>query len=66
MCVCHTHTHTEVFQGGVGGKELTYQCRRHKRRGFNLWVGKIPWRCAWQPILVFLPGKFHRVTKNQT
>ena len=21
------------------------------------WVGKIPWRRAWQPTLVFLPGK---------
>ena len=23
--------------------------------GFNPWVGKIPWRRAWQPTLVFLP-----------
>ena len=23
------------------------------------WVGKIPWRRAWLPIPVFLPGKFH-------
>ena len=21
------------------------------------WVGKIPWRRAWQPTLVFLPGE---------
>ena len=21
------------------------------------WVGKIPWRRAWQPSLVFLPGE---------
>ena len=27
--------------------------------GFNPWVGKIPWRRAWQPISVFLPGEFH-------
>ena len=26
--------------------------------GFDLWVGKIPWRRAWQPTSVFLPGKF--------
>ena len=25
--------------------------------GFNPWVGKIPWRRAWQSIPVFLPGK---------
>ena len=35
------------------------QCGSHRRRGFNLWVGKIPWRRAWQPTPVFLPGKSH-------
>ena len=30
------------FSGGTSGKELACQCRRHKRRGFNPWVGKIP------------------------
>ena len=23
------------------------------------WVGKTPWRRAWQPTPLFLPGKFH-------
>ena len=32
-------------------------CLKHGRPGFNPWVGNIPWRRAWQPILVFLPGK---------
>ena len=32
---------------------------RHKRHGFDLWVGKTPWRRKWQPTLVFLPGKPH-------
>ena len=27
---------------------------------FNPWVRKIPWRRAWQPTLVFLPGEPHR------
>jgi len=27
------------------------------RPGFNPWVGKIPWRRAWQPTAVFLPGE---------
>ena len=27
--------------------------------GFNPWVAKIPWRRAWKPTPVFLPGKFH-------
>ena len=28
-------------------------------RGFDPWVGKIPWRRAWQPTPVFLPGESH-------
>ena len=39
------------------GKEPAHQCRRYKRFRFDLWVGKIPWRRAWQPIPVFLPGE---------
>ena len=38
-------------------KEPACQCRRHKRYGFNPWVRKIPWRKAWQPTPLFLPGK---------
>ena len=26
---------------------------------FDLWVGKIPWKRKWQPILVLLPEKSH-------
>ena len=26
--------------------------------GFNPWVEKIPWRRAWQPTPIFLPGEF--------
>ena len=29
------------------------------RPGFDLWVGKIPWRRKWQPTPVLLPGKSH-------
>ena len=39
--------------------EPAHQGRRCKRQGLNLWVGKIPWRRAWQPSLVFLPGESH-------
>ena len=31
------------------------QRRRLKRPGFHPWVGKMPWRRAWQPTPVFLP-----------
>ena len=28
--------------------------------GFDPWVGKIPWKRAWQPTQVFLSGESHR------
>ena len=37
------------------GKESTCQCRR---RGFDPWVGKMPWRRKWRPTPVFLSAKF--------
>ena len=46
-----------LFPGEASGKEPTWQCRRHKRCKFDPWVGKIPWRRAWQPTLLFLPGE---------
>ena len=47
------------FPGGASGKESTCKGRRRKRGKFNLWVGKIPWRKAWQPTPAFLPGESH-------
>ena len=38
------------FPGGSGSLPDT---------GFNLWVGKIPWRRKWQPTPVFLHGESH-------
>ena len=43
----------------ASGKELTCQCRRHKRFRFHPWVGKIPWRRKQKPTPVFLPEKSH-------
>ena len=34
------------------------QCRRCKSCGFDPWVKKMPWRRAWQPTPVSLPGEF--------
>ena len=45
---------------GSRGREPACQCRRLKRQGLNLQVGKIPWGKAWQPSPVFLPGESHR------
>ena len=30
------------FPAGAGSKELTCQCRKCRRHGFDPWVGKIP------------------------
>ena len=49
----------EAVPGGAVGKESACQCRRHKRCGFNPWIGKIPWNRKWQPTPALLPGKFH-------
>ena len=64
--------HCRDFPGPVV-KALHFQCRG---LGFNPWVGKIPWRKAWQPAPVFLPGEphgqrslvatIHWVAKSQT
>ena len=43
-----------VFPGGSDGKKICLQCGRP---GFDPWVGKKPWRRAWQPTPVFLPGE---------
>ena len=44
------------FPPWLSGKESTCQCRR---RGFDPWIGKMPWRRKWQPTPVFSPGKSH-------
>ena len=43
---------SQGFSGSSDGKESA--CRIP---GFSPWVRKIPWRRAWQPIPVFLPGE---------
>ena len=48
---------SESVPGSASGKEPACQCRRCKKRGFDPWVGKIPWRRAWQPTPEFLLGE---------
>ena len=45
-----------LLPGWCGSKESACQLRK---RGFNPWVGKTPWRRKWQPTPVFLLGKSH-------
>ena len=44
--------------------EPACQCRRCKRHRFDPWVKKIPWRRAWQPTSVFLPGESLRIEER--
>ena len=86
----HTHKHTHIyiyierererdtymgFPGSASGKEPACQCRKHKRHRLDPWIGKIPWRRAWQSTPVFLLqnpkdrgawlATVHRVAKSQ-
>ena len=45
------------FPGGSVGKESTCKARDAGRRGFDPQVWKIPWRRAWHPTPVSLPGE---------
>ena len=57
MHVCTFKLH--MLNDSKSHKESTCQCRRHKRRWFDPWVGKTHWRRRWQPTPVFLPGESH-------
>ena len=45
--------------GGPSGKELSCQCRRHKRCRFDPWVWEDPLEEVTATTPVFLPGKSH-------
>ena len=55
----HFHILSLSFPCGTSYKEPACQCRRYKRCGLDPWVRKIPWRRAWQPTPVLLPGESH-------
>ena len=46
-----------VSQVAVVVKNPPVRADRLKRCQFNYWIGKIPWRRAWQPTLAFFPGQ---------
>ena len=54
--VAKSRTRLSHFHFTCRDKESICQCRR---RGFDPWVGEIPWRRKWQPVSVFLPGESH-------
>ena len=49
------HTYT----GATGVKHSPANAVSCKGHRFNPWIGRIPWRRAWQLTSVFLPGVSH-------
>ena len=47
------------FPGDTSGEEPACQSGKRKKHGLDPSIGKIPWRRAWQPTHVFLPGESH-------
>ena len=71
------HDWSDLAAGSTSGKELACQCRRHKRHGFEPWVGKIfpgkgkgnplQYHCLENPMERGTWGAMvHRVAKSQT
>ena len=54
----HKYMHIEGCLGGACCKKLSANAG-DIRRGFDPWVRKNPWRTAWQPPPVFIPGESH-------
>ena len=50
---------TQGLPGGPVVKNLPANAGDCKRRGFDPWFVKIPWRRKWQPTPVFFPGESH-------
>ena len=46
--LCCGHMARLGSPGSFSDKEPACRCRRHKKRGFDPWVRKIPWRRKWQ------------------
>jgi len=48
-----------AFQMVLSAKNQSARVGDIRDVGVDPWVGKIPWRRAWQPTLVFLLGELH-------
>ena len=55
----HISTFKCTVQNSIGFLGASYGKESSCSAEFDPWVGKIPWRRAWQPTPVFLPGESH-------
>ena len=53
VCICRASPVALVV------KNLPASAGDSREHGFDPWVGKVPWRRAWQPTSVFLSGESH-------
>ena len=53
---------SEGFPGDASGKESACQCRRHRRRKFDLWIRKIPG--SWAYLNLYQSVQFSSVTQS--
>ena len=54
---CGRRGKRQGFPGGASCKEPSCHCGSLKRCGLDPWIRKIPWKRAWQPTPVLLPGE---------
>ena len=60
IMLTYLQDHNDFRPSCSSGKESAWKCRRHRRLGFDPWVGKIPRVGSGNlPTPVFLPGKSH-------
>ena len=54
--VAKSQPHRQIARASLVSQQerICLQCRRRRRCRFSPWVGKIPWRNAWQHTPVFL------------
>ena len=60
--LCEVYLNLKMLLRKRWDSQVAHWYRIHlkiRRRAFDPWVGKIPWKMKWQPTPVFLPGKFH-------
>ena len=57
LCLYLFNVHIAWASAMTQRSRIRLQCRSRRRREFDPWVGKIPWRRKWQRTPEFLPGK---------
>ena len=49
-----------IFEASLMAQMVKKICLQHKTPGFDPWIGKIPWRREWLPILVSMENSMDR------